>query len=181
MIERSTKREFTTHLNTMNRFFFPLKNYLYTKTKLRYLIPVLAIFIFTSCSQGNGGVSQSYDMPPGAPIPPEKYCFEEKANGINSTKLELNVVGDTAYGIVNYDKAANLPTGNFKGVLYGTTLIVNYKFKTDTGLVTQEQEWNIVDDSLSLVIQRKTGNSTTDSGALTQVYYSGSLHKVPCK
>jgi hypothetical protein len=161
--------------------FYHLKNYLCAKSNLKYLIPVLAVFIFTSCSKQAG--SQSYDLPPTAPIPPEKYCFEQKAAGSSDfNRLELNVEGDSAYGKVDYAKSMKAPSGNFKGVLYGTTLIIKYKFKSDTGLVTQEQEWNFVNDTLFRTTVNRVRDTLAENkvdSAHVHVLYA--LHKVPCR
>ena len=165
----------------MQSSLFGLKNYLYAKNELKYLIPVLAVFIFTSCSKKVG--SQSYDMPPTAPIPPEKYCFEQKTSGSSDvSRFELTVEGDSAYGSVDYAKSANMASGDFKGVLYGTTLIIKYKFKSDSGLVIQDQVWNIVDDTLfKNPIKEKNDTATEAVGVSKRLPGSYALYKVPCR
>jgi hypothetical protein len=165
----------------MNSSFLQLKNYLYTKTKVKYILPFLAIFIFTSCKSKIGG--PTYDMPPTPPIPPEKYCFEGVlGNGHDISRLELNVEGDTVYGKVDYAKSDSTPSGTFKGVMYGTTLIIKYVFKSDTGVVNQDQEWNLDKDNISRKITKQIPDSVSRGKRIVSRFFvSAPLHKVPCK
>ena len=169
----------------MNAFLYPLKNYLYIKTKVKYIIPVLAIFIFTACTTTNKKgvvVGVSYDMPPTAPVPPEKFCFEQKTSNNATNRIELTVEGDSVTGNVDYAGSENIKKGDFKGVILGSTLIVSYKFKTDSGFVTQEQEWKIENESLFNVSIKQTPDTlSADKKALNQSWFSSPLHKVACK
>ena len=160
----------------MSMFLFPPKNYLYTKTKVKYLLPVLCIFIFSACRQPEG--SQNFDSPPIAPIPPERFCFEQMpGNTSNVTNFELNLEGDSASGKIYYAKNTGTNSGEFSGFFGGTTLVVKCKLKSDTGIVVEEEKWNLRNDSLFRIVNIPTH----DSGGATPNQVSYMLRKVLCK
>ena len=162
----------------MRTYLFQSKNYLYKKSNVKYLIPVLCIFIMTACSKSKGGGPQTiYDLPPTPPIPPEKYCFEEAGPG--KTHIELNVVGDTVTGTVNYGKDHK---GDFRGVIYGTTLILNYIVNTGNGSISREQEWKMMNDTLYRSAETLQPDSfLIAKGVAAQFSLPDGLHKVICK
>ena len=138
---------------------------------MKYILPILVALAFTACSKGKSGKSQntfSYDLPPNAPIPPVKYCFEQMTGG---THLDLDIEGDSAFGKISNGKQPYLKDGNFAGVIYGKTLIVNYKLKSDSGQQSREQQWKFVNDSIYLMNQTQSGSSTA----------MATFFKVPCK
>ena len=106
--------------------------YIYKKYKVRYLFIILVAITFTACKEvdNHGKLIKSiptvYDLPPNAPIPPERFCFEQNGKS-GLTKIDLNIEGDSVFGRIDYPKAQHLPQGNFDGVIYGHTLVVNYK------------------------------------------------------
>lgn len=89
-----------------------------------------------------------YEIPPGAPVPPEDYCFEipKGQAGVPYTTVRLTVEADSVYGKVDYKSAQQTDGhGNFVGVIYGTTLLVSYK---DDKQAAEDQEWKLEGDSL---------------------------------
>ena len=169
--------------------FFQPKIYLYAKNKVKYIFPVLAIFFFTACTspKGKGGMNIPgeraipYDMPPTAPVPPEKYCFEMH-DGTDNSKMELTIEGDSAYGKIDYAKTTNLTSGEFKGVIYGNTLLVSYQFKTDNGIKREDQKWKLEKGNIykvNEVIIPDSLQSKADS--LKKIPLKVVLAKVPCK
>ena len=124
-----------------------------------------------------------YDLPPTAPIPPERYCFEQsKSNGTTIAWVELTVEGDSAFGKVEYDKTENVPGGEFKGVMLGTTLLVNCKLKTDSGITLQDQEWKLERDTLFRIKALQTTDTAKgDNKTAGKADFVAVLHKVRCK
>lgn len=170
---------------------FKLGKYLPLKNKTVFVIPVLAAFLCTSCLSSvvkRHGFSTEvnekpmpYDIPPTAPIPPEKYCFEQKIAGATA-KIELNLVGDSAFGKIDYAKAGSAGEGEFRGIIYGNAVIVTYKFKTDTGVVNLEQRWKFAADSIYKIdISHPLDSITMAKDSTYQLHFSGAFYKVACK
>ena len=124
-----------------------------------------------------------YELPPSAPIPPEKYCFEQKAtDNANPASLELTIAGDSVGGKFDFPKSAGPRHDLFTGVIYGNTLIVKYMFKADTGWQSQDQQWKISGDSIYKTTKRLNRSLPEDSTSqMALANLPTKLFKVPCK
>jgi hypothetical protein len=162
---------------------FPRKIIFTQKNTVKYILPFLAVFIFTACSKGKKDTAMPYELPPSAPIPPEKYCFEQRTtDNINPASLELTIAGDSVIGILNFKKSATPRKDNFVGVIYGNTLIVKYMFKVDTGWQSQDQQWKISGDSIYKTNKKLNRGMPEDSTSLmAQANLPTKLFKVSCK
>jgi len=124
-----------------------------------------------------------YELPPSAPIPPEKYCFEQRgADNANPASLELTIAGDSVGGIFDFKKSASPRHDLFTGVIYGSTLIVKYMYKVDTGWQSQDQQWKMSGDSIfktNKKLNRSVPEDSTSQMALANL--PKKLFKVPCK
>src|ERR1017187_9440241 len=86
------------------------------------LTPFLFIFLFSMCPKG--GIKEReapYELPPVAPIPPQKTCYELKQGekGQDITRLELIIEGDSVFG--NMDRVIGqkkVEHGSIAGILY---------------------------------------------------------------
>lgn len=147
-----------------------LRKIIFTKIKVevKYLLPVIVAIFFTACTKGTmQNTLQPYDFPPGAPIPPVDYCFEST---IDKDELLLRIEGDSAFGKLVRPKSENQSNGSFTGIIYGKTLIVNYKLKTDKGWQTEEQQWRFSKDSIFKI------NKQAGIVNITRTFY-----RVPCR
>ena len=147
---------------------------------MKYILPMLVVLLFTSCSRKGANGNLPYDMPPTAPIPPTKYCFEQ--NNGNGGKLELIIKGDSAFGKFLNAKSENSAGENFTGVIYGSVLIVKYKFKSDTGWISQDQEWKMVEDSIYKTGQKQMPDSLEAKAQIkSPSNIETSFYKTRCK
>jgi hypothetical protein len=152
------------------------------KKYVKYILPILAIFLFTAC-KNSGGTDVPYDLPPQAPAPPEKFCYAQIGIDSANTTMELTIAGDSIFGTLDYLKWEKQRSGNFSGVIYGTTLLVTYKFKGDSSAQSVREEWKMVDDSLFEKTKRPmyevtVGDRTT---LVNPDVLQSTLFKVPCK
>ena len=140
------------------RVFFFMRNYVCTGKAVKYLIPALTVFVFTSCS--GGGKAGVYDLPPTPPIPPEKFCFEQKDGaGKNTGSVSLIIAGDSVFGSIEYAPSENLPAENFLGTIYGNALLVKSTLVTNSKVVTGEREWKIIKDILYVPVTKQLPDS----------------------
>ncbi len=154
---------------------------------IAYIIPLALLVLASACEakkRNKGGpVLIPYDLPPPGPIPPETFCFERAdADTKSATSVQLNIVGDSAFGEIKYAKSLNMPAGKFSGVIYGTALIIHYSFNGDSGPVTKNQEWVVLKDSL--YVNEKTAihdKTKIDSATLNENAFKCWLPKIPCK
>ena len=154
---------------------------------MKYLLSVFVVLAMTACNDfDNRGkivkkIPLTYDLPPNAPIPPERFCFEQNGKqGI--TTIALNIEGDSVFGQIDYPKAAHLQAANFLGVIYGQTLVVNYKMTKENRDLLIEQEWKMHEDSLYKSNEKMIKDSIWGDIALpAEIALNSVFTKVPCK
>jgi hypothetical protein len=151
---------------------------------------VLCILSLASCSTLTGKkgrkkeVAVPYEIPPNAPIPPEKYCYQLPADNRDAVSIELNVEGDSVSGQL-YLKPENRAAthGTLVGQVFGKTIFLTYHYQGIDGVIRNEQqEWKFGIDSLvKKVIDINNPDTLADQKYLDKILYLGVMHKVPCK
>jgi hypothetical protein len=157
---------------------------------IKSFLIVLGVSLLSMCNNVNTKkkpvVAQPFETPPSPPIPPETYCYELHASdkSLGFTALELTIVGDSAFGKLNYKPNEKKQAGSYiVGVVYGNSLLMTCKYATDSGNVTEDQEWKMAGDS----ILKRIGTPAPGDSIHAAINYgdksifSSALYKVPCK
>jgi hypothetical protein len=151
---------------------------------------MLCVLSFTSCSRFTGKKGRHkevvipYEIPPNAPIPPEKYCYQLPADNPDAVNVELNIEGDSVSGELDLKPAKrNATHGSLVGQVFGKTIFLTYHYRGIDGVIRNEQqEWKFAIDSLvKKVIDINNPDTLADQKYLDKILYLGVLHKVPCK
>lgn len=184
-------------IKSLSYFIFSIEKLFLPKLIVKPELTFLIVLILCSCNLMTGKKKATgtnrikkdadvpYETPPLPPIPPETYCYQWKG-GINDKdlkQLRLQIIGDSVFG--NFEETVDKKTAvkcQIIGILYGNNMLVSNKCQTPDSVVTHDEEWKVVGDS----VFKKTGEiPIEDTSAAAKVYpptpiYEPALHKVPC-
>lgn len=126
-----------------------------------------------------------YEVPPNAPIPPQKYCYQLAPDvSSDAVYVELNIAGDSISGKLDLTPAKRAAThGTLNGQIFGNTIFMSYTYQGIDGRIrTEPQEWKFGGDSLvKKVIDVNNTDTLGDQRYLDKILYLNVMHKVSCK
>jgi hypothetical protein len=126
-----------------------------------------------------------YEIPPNAPIPPQKFCYQlAPGTSSDAVYVELNIAGDSVSGKLDLAPSKRAAThGTLGGQIFGNTIFLSYTYQGIDGRTRVEpQEWKFGSDSLvKKVIDVNNTDTLADQKYLDKILYLNVMHKVSCK